>query len=59
MSPPQVREFSWAVTTGSVVGLFLRRLIKLFLGKIVGLAITWLIVGLLTGISAYKLLKIG
>lgn len=54
-----VSSASWAVavSTGSAVGLFLHRLTQLFLGEVVGLAITWLIVGILTGISAYKLLK--
>ncbi|MBD2292303.1 hypothetical protein H6G06_02095 [Anabaena sphaerica FACHB-251] len=50
---------SWAIalSIGSVTGIFLRRLTQLFLGEIVGLAITWLVVGILTGISAYRLLR--
>ncbi|MBD2384896.1 hypothetical protein [Cylindrospermum sp. FACHB-282] len=54
-----VSSGSWAVAIpiGSAVGMFLRRLTQLFLGEVVGLAITWLIVAILTGINAYRLLK--
>jgi hypothetical protein len=54
-----VSSFSWAlaVPTGTVIGVFLRRHTQLFLGEVVGLAITWLVVAILTGVSVYKLLK--
>ncbi|AFZ25625.1 hypothetical protein Cylst_3482 [Cylindrospermum stagnale PCC 7417] len=54
-----VSSASWAVAVpvGSVVGMFLRRLTQLFLGEVVGLAITWLIVAIFTGINAYRLLR--
>ncbi|MBK1987292.1 hypothetical protein A0J48_007045 [Sphaerospermopsis aphanizomenoides BCCUSP55] len=50
---------SWAVAlpVGSVTGMFLRRFTGLFLGEVVGLVIAWLIVGILTGITAYKLFR--
>ncbi|MFM6038896.1 MAG: hypothetical protein ACKO2Z_00215 [Sphaerospermopsis kisseleviana] len=50
---------SWAValSIGSVIGIFLRHWTQLFLGEVVGLAITWLVVGILTGISAYRLFR--
>jgi hypothetical protein len=49
----------WAVAlpVGSIIGIFLRRFTKLFLGEVVGLAITWLLVGILTGITAYRLFR--
>jgi hypothetical protein len=48
---------SWAIalSIGSTIGIFLRDFTQLFLGEIVGLAVTWLLVGIFTGISAYKL----
>lgn len=54
-----VSSVSWAVAIplGSAVGIFLHRLTRLFLGEVVGLAITWLVVATVTGINAYKLLK--
>lgn len=33
----------------------LKRLTQLFLGEVMGLAITWLLVGILTGMNAHKL----
>ncbi|MFM2062802.1 MAG: hypothetical protein RLZZ507_2472 [Cyanobacteriota bacterium] len=50
---------NWAIalSIGSFIGIFLRRFTQLFLGEVVGLAITWLIVGIFTGISAYRLLR--
>ncbi|AFY33162.1 hypothetical protein [Calothrix sp. PCC 7507] len=49
---------SWAVAIpiGSAVGVILRQFTQLFLGEVVGLAITWLLVAVLTGINAYKIL---
>ncbi|MBD2562869.1 MULTISPECIES: hypothetical protein [Nostoc] len=48
---------SWAVAVpvGSVVGMILRHLMQLFFGEVMGLAITWLLVGILTGMNAHKL----
>lgn len=46
-----------AVPIGSTVGLFLHRITNLFLGEIVGLAVTWLLVATLTGISAVKIIR--
>ena len=50
---------SWmiAIPIGSTVGLFLHRITNLFLGEVVGLAITWLLVATLTGISAVRIIK--
>lgn len=50
---------SWIISLsiGSVTGIFLRNITQLFLGEVVGLAVTWLVVGILTGIIADKLLR--
>ncbi|MEH2455632.1 hypothetical protein [Nostoc sp.] len=40
---------------GWAVGMILRRLTQLFFGEVIGLAITWLLVGILTGMNAHKL----
>ncbi|MHC5595131.1 MAG: hypothetical protein ACYTXC_04060 [Nostoc sp.] len=52
-----VSSVSWAVAVpvGSTVGMILHRLTQLFLGEVIGLAITWLLVGILTGMNAEKL----
>ncbi|MDF5739572.1 MULTISPECIES: hypothetical protein [unclassified Nostoc] len=52
-----VSSASWAVAVpvGSAVGMILHRLTQLFFGEVMGLAITWLLVGILTGINAHKL----
>ncbi|MEH2251455.1 hypothetical protein [Nostoc sp.] len=52
-----VSSASWAVAipVGSVVGMILRRLTQLFFGEVMGLAISWLLVGILTGMNAHKL----
>ena len=54
-----VNIISWmiAMPIGSTIGLFLHRITNLFLGEVVGLAITWLLVAILTGISAVKIIK--
>lgn len=54
-----ISAISWAIAvpTGAVIGGYLYRLTDLFLGEVVGLAITWFLVAILTGVSAYKLLK--
>ena len=52
-----VSSASWAVAVpvGSAVGMILRHLTQLFFGEVMGLAITWLLVGILTGMNARKL----
>ncbi|MBN3899845.1 MAG: hypothetical protein HWQ41_32615 [Nostoc sp. NOS(2021)] len=52
-----VSSASWAVAVpvGSAVGMILHRLTQLFFGEVMGLAITWLLVGILTGMNAHKL----
>jgi len=53
-----ISSLSWAIAVpvGSIIGMFLHRLSQLFFGEIVGLAITWLLVAMITGINAYKYL---
>ncbi|MEH2003279.1 MAG: hypothetical protein V7L00_31925 [Nostoc sp.] len=48
---------AWAIAVpfGSAVGIHLHRLRPLFFGEVMGLAITWLLVGIFTGINAHKL----
>ncbi len=50
---------SWiiAIPIGSTIGLFLHRIANLFLGEVVGLAVTWLLVAIFTGISAERIIK--
>ena len=52
-----VSSASWAVAVpvGCAVGMILRRLTQLFFGEVMGLAITWLLVGILTGMNTHKL----
>jgi hypothetical protein len=54
-----ISAISWAIAIpiGSTVGIILLRLTKLFLGEVAGLAITWIVVAILTGINAYRLLR--
>jgi hypothetical protein len=54
-----VSSASWAVAIpiGSCIGIFLHRDTQLFLGEVLGLVITWLVVAMLTGINAYRLCK--
>jgi hypothetical protein len=54
-----VNIISWmiAIPIGSTVGLFLHRITNLFLGEVAGLAITWLLVAIFTGISAERIMK--
>ncbi|MBD2342660.1 hypothetical protein [Anabaena subtropica] len=54
-----VNSLSWAIAipVGTTIGFILRHLTRWFLGEVAGLAITWLIVAILTGINAYRLLK--
>jgi hypothetical protein len=49
-----INIISWmiAIPFGSTMGLFLHRITNLFLAELVGLAITWLLVAIFTGISA-------
>ncbi len=53
-----INTASWtiAVPIGSVIGSILRQFTQLFLGEVVGLAITWLLVAIFTGINIYKVL---
>lgn len=54
-----VNSLSWAIALpiGSVVGMALHQLTRLFFGEVIGLAITWLIVSILTGMTAHKLIS--
>jgi hypothetical protein len=54
-----VNIISWmiAIPFGSTVGLFLHRITNLFLAEVVGLAITWLLVAIFTGISAKRIMQ--
>jgi energy-converting hydrogenase Eha subunit A len=54
-----VSSVSWAlgVAIGSAVGFFLHQFTQLFLGEVMGLAVTWLVVSILTGVNAYRILK--
>ncbi|MCC5639045.1 hypothetical protein LC593_25080 [Nostoc sp. CHAB 5844] len=54
-----ISAISWAIAVpiGSIVGIVLLLLTKLFLGEVIGLAITWLMVAILTGLNAYRLLR--
>lgn len=53
-----VNSLSWAVAlpVGYAVGVTLHQITRLFLGEVIGLAITWLIVAILTGLSVDKLM---
>ncbi|MEI6442636.1 MAG: hypothetical protein WCO29_05800 [Nostocales cyanobacterium ELA583] len=46
-----------AIPIGSALGLFLHKITNLFLGEVIGLVITWLLVAILTGISAKRIMK--
>ena len=54
-----INIISWtiAIPIGSTVGLLLHKITNLFLAEVVGLAITWLLVAIFTGISAVKIIK--
>jgi hypothetical protein len=54
-----ISSVSWAlgVAIGSAVGFFLHQFTQLFLGEVMGLAVTWLVVSILTGVNAYRILK--
>jgi hypothetical protein len=54
-----VNIMSWivAVPSGSTVGLFLHKITNVFLAEVVGLAITWLLVAIFTGIAAVRIMK--
>lgn len=53
-----INSAAWMISIpiGTSVGLFLHRLTKLFLAEVVGLFITWLLVAIITGISAKKII---
>lgn len=54
-----ISAVSWAIAIpiGSILGIVLRQLTQKFLGEVIGLAISWLVVAILTGMNAYKLLN--
>lgn len=54
-----VSSISWAVSVpvGSAVGMFLHRLTGLFLGEVIGLAVTWLVMAAIAGISASQIFR--
>ncbi|MGH1394366.1 MAG: hypothetical protein ACRAVC_10060 [Trichormus sp.] len=54
-----VNSLSWAVALpiGYTLGIILHRMTGLFLGEVLGLAITWLIVAILTGMTAYRFIN--
>ncbi|MGI2902218.1 hypothetical protein [Tolypothrix sp. VBCCA 56010] len=54
-----ISSFSWAIAipVGSIFGMLLYRLSRVFLGEIVGLAISWLLVAIITGINADKIFR--
>jgi len=54
-----ISAVSWAIAMpiGSAIGMILSQLTQLFLGEVIGLAIAWLLVAILTGMNAYKWLK--
>ncbi|MDZ8054301.1 MAG: hypothetical protein RMX68_020105 [Aulosira sp. ZfuVER01] len=54
-----ISAVSWAIAMpiGSAIGIILRQLTQVFLGEVIGLAIAWLVVAILSGINAYKLLN--
>ena len=51
---------SWSIgfAVGSSFGLILYRLTQLFIGEVVGLALTWIVVGALSAIEVYRWLKL-
>jgi hypothetical protein len=53
-----VNSAAWAVALpiGSTLGIFFRQMSQLYLGEVIGLAVTWIIVAVVTGISAEKVL---
>jgi hypothetical protein len=52
-----ISAVSWAIAMliGSAIGMILRQITQIFLGEVIGLAIAWLVLALLTGINMYKL----
>jgi hypothetical protein len=55
----QISNITWAIAVpvGSIVGFVLHSLTQYFLGEVIGLTITWLIVATITGIYAYKFFR--
>ncbi|MBD0263354.1 MAG: hypothetical protein ICV78_11720 [Tolypothrix sp. Co-bin9] len=54
-----ISSVSWAIAVplGSIIGMFLYQTSGLFLGEVVGLAVTWLLLAIFTGVNAYKLFE--
>jgi hypothetical protein len=54
-----INSVSWAIAMpiGFVIGIILRELTQVFFGEVIGLAIACLVMAVLTGMNAYKLLK--
>ncbi|MFM7364181.1 MAG: hypothetical protein ACKO11_06715 [Cuspidothrix sp.] len=54
-----VNIMSWIVSVpiGSSMGLFLHKITNVFLSEVVGLAITWLLVAIFTGIAAVRIIE--
>ncbi|GAB1545101.1 hypothetical protein NUACC21_77770 [Scytonema sp. NUACC21] len=52
-----ISSVSWAlgVAIGSLIGGLLYKLTQLFLGEVVGLAVTWFVVAIVTGVSGSKI----
>lgn len=54
-----INSAAWmiAIPMGTTIGLFLHRITNLFLGEVLGLSITWLLVAMITGVSAKRIIK--
>ncbi|BAY27852.1 hypothetical protein NIES2100_76790 [Calothrix sp. NIES-2100] len=54
-----ISPVSWAIamSIGSAIGIILRQITQIFLGEVIGLAIAWLVVAILTGMNAYQLVN--
>ena len=54
-----ISAVSWAIAMpiGSAIGIILRQITQIFLGEVIGLAIAWLVVAILTGMNAYQFIN--
>ncbi|MBD2356315.1 hypothetical protein H6G41_17065 [Tolypothrix sp. FACHB-123] len=54
-----ISAVSWAIALaiGSAIGIILRQISEIFLGEVIGLAIAWLVLAILTGINMYILVN--